>query len=109
MRPLVHGMLAVALSMTVPARAPQMPAAPPATQGAPTATAPIPLAGQEQPPARVGRVSFVAGQLGFHGKGEAVWSAAAVNYPAATGGSLLTHPKTRAQIPIAAQTVKPSS
>src|SRR5690349_5297191 len=30
----------------------------------------------EQPPARVGRVAFVSGELGFHGKGETTWSKA---------------------------------
>jgi hypothetical protein len=47
----------------------------------------VPALAQEEPPARVGRVSFVSGQLGFHTAGETAWSAAAVNYPVATGGS----------------------
>src|SRR5205814_286675 len=36
----------------------------------------VPAFAQEEPPARVGRVSFVEGQLGFHLTGETAWSAA---------------------------------
>ena len=60
---------------------------------------------QEEPPARVGRVSFVEGQLAFHTKGETTWSSAAVNYPVATGASFWTDPKSRAEIRIGAQTI----
>src|SRR5437660_1267677 len=81
MRRLVFGFLAVALIAAVPALA------------------------QEAPPARVGRVSFVSGQLAFHTAGETQWSAAAVNYPVATGGSFWTDPKTRAELRIGAHTI----
>jgi hypothetical protein len=64
-----------------------------------------PAFAEEQPPARVGRVSFVAGQLGFHAKGETQWSPAAVNYPVATGGAFWTDPRSRAEIRIGAQTI----
>src|SRR5713226_6687990 len=64
-----------------------------------------PASAEEQPPARVGRVSLVAGQLGFHAKGETQWSAAAVNYPVATGGAFWTDPRSRAEIRIGAQTI----
>ncbi len=64
-----------------------------------------PASAEEQPPARVGRVSAVAGQLGFHAKGETQWSPAAVNYPVATGGAFWTDPKSRAEIRIGAQTI----
>jgi hypothetical protein len=60
---------------------------------------------EEQPPARVGRVSAVAGQLGFHAKGETQWSPAAINYPVATGGAFWTDPRSRAEIRIGAQTI----
>ena len=60
---------------------------------------------EEQPPARVGRVSAVAGQLGFHAKGETQWSSAAINYPVATGGAFWTDPKSRAEMRIGAQTI----
>src|ERR1700688_3322564 len=64
-----------------------------------------PASAEEQPPALVGRVSTIAGQLGFHVKGETEWSAASVNYPVATGGSFWTDPKSRAEIRIGAQTI----
>jgi hypothetical protein len=64
-----------------------------------------PSLAQEQPPTRVGRVSFVEGQLAFHTAGETSWSAASVNYPVATGGSFWVDPKSRAEIRIGAQTI----
>src|ERR1700686_5502822 len=65
----------------------------------------IPAFAEEEPPARVGRVSFVRGTLAFHTQGETAWSAAAVNYPVATGGAFWTDPKSRAEIRIGAQTI----
>ena len=68
-------------------------------------TGALPALAQEAPPARVGRVSFVAGQLGFHLAGETAWSAAKVNYPVATGGSFWTDPKSRAELRIGSRTI----
>src|SRR5437588_9190056 len=65
----------------------------------------VPALAQEQPPARVGRVSFVSGQLGFHTAGETAWSAAAVNYPVATGGVFWADPKTRAELRVGSRTI----
>src|SRR5204863_6179185 len=65
----------------------------------------LPAFAQEAPPARVGRVSFVSGQLGFHLAGETAWSAAKVNYPVATGGSFWTDPKSRAELRIGSRTI----
>src|SRR5689334_24374971 len=65
----------------------------------------MPAVAQEEPPARVGRVSFVAGELGFHLAGETAWSAAKVNYPVATGGSFWTDPKSRAELRIGSRTI----
>src|SRR5436190_23792840 len=65
----------------------------------------VPALAQEEPPARVGRVSFVAGHLAFHSKGETAWSAAAVNYPVATDGSFWTDQQSRAENRIGAQTI----
>jgi hypothetical protein len=59
----------------------------------------------EEPPARVGRISFVEGKLAFHAKGETEWSAAPVNFPVAAGGSLWTDPKSRVEIRVGAQTI----
>jgi hypothetical protein len=64
-----------------------------------------PAFAQEEPPARVGRVSFVSGQLAFHMPGETIWSAAALNYPVATGGSFWTDPQSRAEIRVGSQTI----
>ena len=64
-----------------------------------------PAFAQEEPPARVGRVSFVAGQLGFQAKGDDAASAAAVNYPVATGGAFWTDPKSRAELRIGSRTI----
>src|SRR5690242_4761398 len=64
-----------------------------------------PAFAQEEPPARVGRVSFVTGQLAFHLAGETKWSAGAVNYPVATGGSFWVDPQSRAEIRIGAETI----
>ena len=46
-----------------------------------------PARAEERPPTRVGRVSFVEGKLAFHAMGQTEWSAAAVNFPVAAGGS----------------------
>ena len=64
-----------------------------------------PTLAQQAPPARVGRVSFVSGNLAFHTAGQTEWSAAAVNYPVATGASLWTDAEARAEIRIAPDTM----
>src|SRR6516165_11957235 len=64
-----------------------------------------PTLAQQAPPARVGRVSFVSGNLAFHAAGQTEWSAAAVNYPVATGASLWTDAEARAEIRIAPDTI----
>src|SRR5438045_9761913 len=65
----------------------------------------VPAFAQEEPPARVGRVSFVEGQLGFHLAGETARSAAKANYPVATGGSLWADPNSRAEPRIGSRTL----
>jgi hypothetical protein len=64
-----------------------------------------PAFAEEPPPARVGRVSYISGALAFYGPGDADWSAAKVNYPAATGGGFATDPQSRAEIRIGADTI----
>ena len=64
-----------------------------------------PVFAQQEPPARVGRVAFVFGELGFHEKGEAAWSKASLNYPVAAGGSFWTDPKSRAELRIGSRSV----
>src|ERR1700719_3722910 len=65
----------------------------------------VPAFAQEEPPARVGRVSFVAGELGFHLAGETAWAGAQANYPVASGGSFWTDPKPRAELRIGSRTI----
>jgi len=68
-----------------------------------------PALAQPEPPARVGRVSFVSGNLAFHTAGQTEWSAAAVNYPVATGASLWTDADSRTEIRIAPDTIDMAS
>jgi hypothetical protein len=65
----------------------------------------VPALAQEAPPARVGRVAFVSGQLGFHLAGETAWSAAKPNYPVATGGSFWTDPQSRAELRVGSRAI----
>jgi hypothetical protein len=64
-----------------------------------------PALAEQQPPARVGRVALVSGNLAFHMAGEAQWSATGVNYPVATGGSFWTDADSRAEIRIGPNTI----
>ncbi|MGC2415748.1 MAG: DUF6600 domain-containing protein, partial [Stellaceae bacterium] len=64
-----------------------------------------PALAQDEPPALVGRVSFVEGQISLHAAGETEWSAGAVNYPVATGGSFATDAQSRAELRIGSQTI----
>src|SRR5262252_3247065 len=64
-----------------------------------------PAVAQQDPPARVGRVAVVNGELGFHRPGEAAWSKASLNYPVAAGGSFWTDPKSRAELRIGSRSI----
>ena len=59
-----------------------------------------PALAQDMPPARVGRVAFVSGNLSFHAPGETQWSPAGFNYPVAAGGSFRTEPDARTALEI---------
>lgn len=50
------------------------------------------------PPARVGRLSHVEGQVSARTPDQADWSAAVLNYPVSTGLALWTEPAARAEI-----------
>src|SRR3954467_481889 len=63
-------------------------------------SAAIPPEAQQEPPARVGRVSVVSGTLAFFGPGDAEWSAAQINLPVAEGGWFATDPRSEAQLRI---------
>lgn len=65
----------------------------------------VPAMAQELPPARVGRVALVAGNIAVHTPGESGWSAAGLNYPVATGGDFWTDPRSRAQLRIGPTTI----
>ena len=60
---------------------------------------------QQEPLARVGRVSIVEGSLAFYGPGDSDWSAANVNFPAAENGWFATDPDSRAEIRIGAASI----
>jgi len=60
---------------------------------------------QQEPPSRVGAVSFVSGNIAFRAAGDTQWSAAGVNYPVASGGSFWIDPQARAQIQIGPSTI----
>jgi hypothetical protein len=50
------------------------------------------------PPARVGRLSDMAGTVSFHDSGDQQWSPAVLNYPVTSGNSFWTEPSSRAEI-----------
>ena len=64
-----------------------------------------PAFAQEEPPARVGRVSLVSGTLAFYGPGDADWSAAKVNLPVGAGAWLMTDPQSRAAVRVGADSI----
>lgn len=64
-----------------------------------------PALAQPAPPERVGRVSLVAGTLAYHMVGERAWSAAALNYPAASGATFWAAPGARAQMQLGPNTL----
>jgi uncharacterized protein DUF6600 len=66
--------------------APAAPDQPPATDNA--------------PPARVGRVAFVAGNVALYQLGQTDWTKAAVNLPVASGDWVATDPQGRAELRI---------
>ncbi|TWS99490.1 hypothetical protein FQU96_35625, partial [Reyranella sp. CPCC 100927] len=61
---------------------------------------------QADPPARVGRISYVAGTASYHDGDEARWSPAVLNYPFTTGGALWTEPNGRAEMVVAGMRVR---
>jgi hypothetical protein len=62
---------------------------------------PVALAAQDNdPPGRAGRVSSVAGTVGFQAAGTPDWSNAPLNYTVSSGDRLLTHQRSRAEIEV---------
>ena len=64
-----------------------------------------PAFAQQEPPARVGRVSLVSGTLAFYGPGDTDWSSAKVNSPVAAGAWLMTDPQSRAEMRVGADSI----
>ncbi len=59
------------------------------------------LAAQDtDPPARAGRVSSIAGTVGFQAAGTPDWSVAPLNYTVTSGDRLLTHDRSRAELQV---------
>lgn len=74
------------------------------------APVPSPPSGiQEQPdadpPARVGRLARVSGQVSFHGQDDTQWSPATLNFPVASGSAFWTQPDARAEIEVSASRI----
>jgi hypothetical protein len=65
----------------------------------------VPDLAQAEPPARVGRVSLISGNLAFYGPGDTDWSAARINLPIAAGAWLATDPQSRAEIRVGADSI----
>ncbi|MBV9859735.1 MAG: hypothetical protein JO038_06500 [Alphaproteobacteria bacterium] len=65
----------------------------------------LPAHAEDGPPARVGEVSFAAGNAGWHAPG-AAWSDAAVNQPVAAGAGLRTDPQGKAELRLGPLTIR---
>ena len=63
----------------------------------------LPALAAEAPPARVGRLSFISGNVSVRASKE--WLDAVLNFPVATGASLRTGAQARAEIEIGANTI----
>ena len=65
----------------------------------------LPAFAQQEPPARVGRVSIVEGALAFYGPGDNEWSAAKVNFPVAEDGWFATDPNSRTEFRVGTDSI----
>src|SRR5690242_178331 len=77
-------------------------APPPAVaQPAPTSGQfPQPDQNQGDPPARVGRVARVTGQVSYHTADDTTWSAASLNYPVSSRNAFWTEPAALAALEV---------
>jgi len=55
---------------------------------------------QADPPARVGRLSYMDGTVSFHTADQTEWAPATLNYPVVAGESFWTEPQARAEIQV---------
>ena len=61
------------------------------------------------PPARVGRISFISGSVSFRPGTLDTWSAASLNYPMTTGDNVWTDPNGRAEVQLGATVARLSA
>ena len=88
---LLLGALLPLLAGALPA---QEPAQPPATTDS------------GDPPARVARISYLAGDVSFQGSGDTAWSQATLNYPMTVGDRLYADRGARAELQVGALAVR---
>ena len=67
------------------------------------AEAAVPVPASEAPPGRVGRLSFVSGNVNVHSSGK--WEDALLNFPLAAEAAVRSGPQSRAEIEIGADTI----
>lgn len=102
MRLLLHVCCAAMVASSIPAFAQD--ATQPESTGA-TEEVPIIAPAAELPSDRVGRVSFVSGNVELRGPGDTKWTATELNYPVFTGEALRTGSGSRGEIEIGANTI----
>jgi hypothetical protein len=59
-----------------------------------------------EPPARIGRVSYLSGSVSFRADGSDDWAAATLNYPVTTGDELWSPAGARAEVHIGSSAVR---
>src|SRR5256886_7770884 len=71
----------------------------------------LPLAGlsDQDPPSRVGRLSFLSGSVSFRPGSVDDWATATINYPLTTGDHLWTDADARAEITIGSSAIRLAS
>jgi hypothetical protein len=68
-----------------------------------------PLYGEDNPPARVARVSYLKGDVSFLRAGVEQWSAAALNFPVTTGDRIYTDKNASAELEVGSYAVRLAS
>jgi hypothetical protein len=66
---------------------------------------PQPDQNQSDPPARVGRVAGITGQVSYHTSGDTQWTAAGTNFPVSSGYAYWTEPNAITQLEVSASRV----
>src|SRR5262245_9913563 len=64
---------------------------------------------QNDPPARVGRLSYLNGTVSFQQAGTEEWTAASLNYPVTTGDHLWSDEQSTAEVHIGSTAIRLSS